>query len=125
MADHDLKMAPYNKLEAKQKFIRPYIEKIISGKLAKPYDTLENGLINVLSEDAAAKYDFEPTTGEVTHEDNSGMSELEKLLKQSSITRLRQKMTPDEIAHRVVLDHSCPALVQVFQRWKCAGETWT
>lgn len=100
---HEERIKPFRKLDAKAKFIRPHFEALIQGKFSHPYSTIERAVIDSLADKAAKEYDFDPDTGAVESADFSGLSELDKLLKQASIVRLNQKMSPEEISQRVFL----------------------
>jgi len=102
--EYKRKYAKEIKLDEKAKAIRSHIEGIVKNNLATPFDQYENACITVASEYCAANFEFEPGEKESKTEDYSGLNELQKLLKKSSITRLSQKMSMEEIARRGVID---------------------
>lgn len=106
MTEHEKRMEPYKKLEEKQAYIKPYVERVIRGNIATVYESLEEGTIDAVAKLASEKYDFE-IDGEVKSEpDYSGLTELERILKQSSITHLSSEMSIEEIVLTTI--HNSP-----------------
>lgn len=100
IAEYKKKYAKELAIEEKAKSISPHVDALIKGKLKEPFDASESGCIAVVSEYCAKHFEFEPGETESKTEDYSGLSELQALLKKSSIMRLSHKMTIEEIALR-------------------------
>lgn len=105
MDELNKKNASSMKQQAKERFVKPHLEALIRGRFHGAYSTLEDAAINYYSEQAAKKYDFDPESGDVQSEDLSGLSELQRILKQASIVRLSAKLSIGEIAQRTFLDN--------------------
>ena len=93
-AEYDSKITPLKKKAARADAVRPHVEKLIRGKLADGYQTLENAMINHIAEAIGEKHDFTQTIE--PKEDLTGFSELDRILKKSSITYLEQQVTKPE-----------------------------
>jgi hypothetical protein len=102
MAEHEQRMAPYKKIEAKENAVKPFIKKMVSGNLREPFQHLEDAVIDCIAQRCAKNYDFSPE-GEVMADPEPGqLSELNALLHRAGVVRLSAELTVEEMAFRTL-----------------------
>jgi hypothetical protein len=112
MGELNEKMEPYRQRDEKIKAIRPVVAQFMEGNFLPPFDKSEDAIINYVSEKVVDKYGEQlgvDDTGQAINSrprvgDNSGLSELEKLLQSASITFLETSMSPQEMTLHTIHD---------------------
>lgn len=106
VAEHEERMKPHKEREAKEKFIKPIVEKYVGGRFKDAFKQEENAFVNVITAAVVDAHEFQihPEKGFQTHDqdyDNS-MSELENVLKQASVLRLNDEPSPEEFVLKTI-----------------------
>lgn len=104
MKEHEARMEPFKKKEARINAARPYVEKLVKGKLKGHFTSLEDAFVTVISEHVAEKHDF--TGIEPMKEDENGLTELDRILKKARVTFLDRRVTPDDVVLGYLLNSS-------------------
>lgn len=104
MKEAEDRMKPFRDQEARAAAAKPYVEKLVKGKLKEHFTSLEDAFVNVISEHVAERHDFRSI--QPMEQDEQGMTELDRILKKARVTFLDRRVTPDDIVLSYLLNSS-------------------
>lgn len=116
LIEEEARLKPLREREAKIQYLKPVVQKYLANNLKPEFRNLEDSFVNLIAKETVEGNEFQvhPDRGFESghHQYDNSISELQNLIKKSSIIRLDDDASPDEIILKTIFKNGYSKLLK-------------